>query len=63
MFRQCHGYPFDFAHTPVFLAGVPTGHGVLVIDTELFKVSDLGSRILPLLPDKAAKSPDDPDFQ
>lgn len=41
MFRQCHGYPFDFAHAPVFLAGIPTGNGVLVINAELSEVSDL----------------------
>ena len=47
----------------MFLAGIPTGNGVLVINTELSEVSDLGSRILPLLPDKATKSPDDPGLQ
>jgi hypothetical protein len=63
MFRQCHGYPFDFAHAPVFLAGIATSDSVPIIDTEPFEVSNFGSRILPLLPDKATKSPDDPSLQ
>ena len=63
MFRHCHGHPFDFAHAPILLTGVATSFGVSMVDTELFQVPDLGSRVLPLLPDKAAKSPDDPSFQ
>ena len=63
MFRHCYGHPFDLAHTPVFLAGVSAGNGVFMVDTELFKVSNLSAGILPLLPDKATKSPDNPGFQ
>ena len=63
MFRHCYGNPFDFAHAPIFLSGAATSYCVFMVDTELFQVPDLGSRILPLLPDKAAKSPDDPSFQ
>jgi len=63
MFRHCHGHPFDLAHAPILLSGVATSYCVFMVDTELFQVPDLGSRVLPLLPDKAAKSPDDPSFQ
>ena len=63
MFRHCHGHPFDLAHAPILLSGVATSYGVFMVDTELFQVPDLGSRVLPLLPDEAAKSPDDPSFQ
>ena len=56
MFRHCYGNPLDLAHAPVFLAGVSAGNGVFMVDTELFKVSDLGSRVLPLLPDKTPKT-------
>jgi hypothetical protein len=39
MLRQCEDNPFDLTHTPVFLAGVSAGHGVFVVDAELFQVS------------------------
>ena len=32
-------------------------------DAELFKVTNPGMRILPLLPDKASKTPENPGFQ
>jgi hypothetical protein len=53
VFGHCHGHPFDFAHAPVFLAGVAAGDGMNMVDTELFEVANLGTRVLPLLPDKA----------
>lgn len=54
MFRHCHGHPFDLAHAPVLLTGITTSDCVLVVDTELFEVSNFGARVLPLLPDQAA---------
>ena len=63
MLRQCEDNPFDLTHTPVFLAGVSASHGVFMVDAELFQVSYLGARSVPLFPDQTPKSPDDPNFQ